>query len=188
MNTVRNKIILVGLGLLIAGCSEDADRPRVAPGSTISLPRVTADQAGQAVQKTLRRCGYTLDPARSGPVTFVTRPVEYTARETVAAVADLVAQSKYTFRKTAFVRLAAVESHCTAVSVRVDVQRRDTAPMAAFANQRSGDDRPNTVNPGQSAGVSRERAEVWTSVKRDYEEEQKILDEIKKELRPAPAK
>ena len=188
MNTVRNIIVLAGLGLIVTGCSEDTGRTRVLPGSTITLPRVSPDRTAEAVQRALRSCGYNFDPARSGPLTLVTLPQEYTAKETVAAVADLVAPSNYTFRKTAVVRVGAADPNNTSVSVRVDVQRRDTAPVAAFANQRSGDDRPASVDPGQFAAVSRDRAEVWTNVKRDYEEEQKILDQIKIDLPPAPAK
>ena len=137
-----------------------------------------------AAEKVLRRHCYEIASVSLARSMIVTVPLEYTAKETVASVSDVFVPSNHTFRKTATVRVDPSAPNGSTVSVRVDVQRRDTKAMQAFAYQRQAEDRPNNTPAYASAGASREKNEVWTDVRREYSEEEMILNEIKAAGRP----
>lgn len=179
----RRWIVLV---LMVAGCSQEATRPGGSPGTTATIDNVSVDAVLPAAEKALRRHCYEIAAVNYARSTVVTVPLEYTAQETVASVSDVFAPSRHTFRKTATVRVDPSAPNGAAVSVRVDVQRRDTKAMQAFAYQRQGDDRPNNT-PAFAAGANREQTEVWTDIRREYSEEQILLDDIRAALCPPAA-
>jgi hypothetical protein len=73
------------------------------------------------------------------------------------------------------------------VDVRVAVERRDTSAARAFAVQRQRSDLPVST-PIDEASPSRERSEFWTFVRRDYPEEQQLINDIRALLIPSTSK
>ncbi len=176
---MRNlKLCVVGLAAFLVGCSQDYARPGALPGSTVPVRGASVDSVFQTARKVLLQ-DYRLDLVNSEQNVLRTAPKEYTSKESVAAVGDVLVPSEHTYRRIVTVRVASDGANGVEVSVRADVQRRDTKAMEAFAYQRQSDDRPANVTNHPPAGASRDRTEVWTNVKRDYAEEQKILDAIK---------
>jgi hypothetical protein len=172
------KLGVVGLVVFLVGCSQDYSRPGALPGSSVPVRCTSLDSVFRTAEKVLIK-NYRLDLVDSQQYVLRTAPKEYTSKESVAAVADVLVPAEHTFRRIVTVRVTPDGATGASVSVRVDVQRRDTKAMEAFAYQRQADDRPASAQTYQPIGSNREKSEVWTNIKRDYTEEQKILDAIK---------
>lgn len=162
--------------ILMAGCSETLGPNRIPPGSTITFslpPDEVFRSAARVVEET-----YRIDSVDRDRGIIRAVPMEYTSKESIASMSDVLVQSNHTFRRVLTLQVRSISDNQVSVSARADLQRLDTTPIAAFANQRQGDDRPAEQ---RNAGVitDRERAEVWTSIRRDYAAEQEILDKIR---------
>jgi len=107
-----------------------------------------------------------------------TVPMEYSAKDTAASISEVVVPSNNIYRRLVTVAVRPAEGGAM-VSARVDVQRRDTTPIRSFAYLRQGDDRPANQPEYATSTLSGEKNEVWTLVKRDYQEEQSILSNVR---------
>ncbi len=189
MRLVRTNMWVLACVLMLAGCAQEADRKSVLTGSSITLNTITPDAAFKAAESVICKT-YRInscDPIRHQ---IITVPLEYTARDSSGAVGDVLIPSNRTFRNIVSLRVSPAGNCGSMISVRVDVQRRDTVAAQSFAYLRQNDDRPASTSALQQTGASenREKRDVWTDVRRDYKEEQYLLDAIKTCLVPKTAK
>lgn len=168
---------LFGL-ILIGGCSEAVGPNKILPGSTLNLACVDEEEVFRAATKVIAQ-NYRVESLDRERGVIRAVPMEYSSKESVASISDVLVQSNHTFRRVVTVQVRPMADNQVFVSARADVQRHDTAPIAAFANQRQGDDRPAEQRNGSAVIGDRERSEVWTSVRRDYAAEQEVLDQIR---------
>jgi hypothetical protein len=167
--------VLLGI-IFVGGCSQALGPNEVLPGSTATFSQSDED-VFQAAEKVIAE-DYRIDSIDREREIIQAVPMEYRSKESVASISDVLVQSHHTFRRVVTLQVRPAEENLVAVSVRADVQRLDTAPMAAFASQRQGDDRPSAQSMNEDVGDNRARSEVWTSIKRDYAAEQDVLGKI----------
>jgi len=179
------RIFVFGLMVFLTGCAEEMKKDTVPQGSTLTLNAVAPDIAFNAAEKVVAET-YQIDSINCTRHQLVTLPLEYTARDNSGAIGDLLVPSNRTFRNTVSLAVTPTANNGSIVSVRVDVQRRDTTAAQSFAYLRENDDRPANSSAFQNTGYSDnyQRRDVWTSVRRDYNEEQFLLTAIKKCITP----
>ncbi len=165
---------LLGLGL---GCAQEIEPGKPQPGSTITLNKVSVECAFSAAENTVGK-SYRIASANPHSHIIRTVPMEYSAKDTAASISEVVVPSNNIYRRLVTVAVRPAEGGAM-VSARVDVQRRDTTPIRSFAYLRQGDDRPANQPEYATSTLSGEKNEVWTLVKRDYQEEQSILSNVR---------
>jgi len=174
------RIVLAGLVLVlihVIGCSQ-AERAPHLTGSSQRLPGVSLDQAFDAALQALRG-PYQIDQIDRSDYMIRTVPVEFNRREATAQLSGQLLPGNNAFRKIVSVAVAPSLTRQTVVTVRVEIQRYDTNVVNAFAYQRQSSDLPADQSAQDVGPIPRERRQVWTVVRRDAAEEQKILGDIK---------
>jgi len=181
MSDTPKKLIVVGL-LVLLGCSPGLTRRRL-PSSSARFAGTSLDQAFQAATKAITG-PYKIESIDRHNYVLRTAPLQYVASENTGMLADQLVPSKHTFRKIATVRVHPSVTGRTIVSVRVEVERRDTQVVQAFAYQQRSSDVPADEPVSQASPAGTERREVWTFIRRDQAEEQKLLQSIRALLKP----
>ncbi len=177
----KKLISLCGLSLvLFAGCSMDSDRD-FAPGSVASFGKIPPDALFAASKRALKEY-YRIDSVDKRKLIVRSVPEEYVSEAAEGTLADTLGKSKHTLRKIAAVRVRESEKGISSAVVRVYIQRRDTESIRAFAYQREAEDRPSEQSMEKISERGTKRAEVWSTIGRDYAQERKILDSIKEIL------
>jgi hypothetical protein len=164
-------VVLVGLG----GCSRAISPGGIPAGSTLTLSGLSTECVFCAAQSAVTR-NYRLDVVDSDRGIIKTLPQEYQSLEAPASMVDVVVPSQRTFRRIVTIQVRPMGERSTSVAVRVDLERRDTIPMEAFAYQRQADDRPDQRYKNTATALDKEKREVWTSVRRDTQTERDLLN------------
>lgn len=106
---------------------------------------------------------------------------EYTEYGQTETIADILGSSQRGFRRLVYAKVEGKNSG-SIITIQVLIQRNDTADITAFSYQREPDDRPANISQKNTIiDYKDRRREKWTTVKRDYREEKKLIETIQKE-------
>ncbi len=171
---------------VIVGCSQDiATGSSAMPGSNAYFDKISVQQAFETAKKALSQY-YKIDSVDKQRLVIVSRPEEYASKKSESSLADTVSPvigpSRKAYRRVATVKVRQSASGRIIVTVRVEIQRRDTETMRTFAYQRQAEDRPSEIPVEQTAVRTGSAYDVWTTVKRDYNQERAILKTLRELL------
>jgi hypothetical protein len=169
---------MIGLAaMFLGGCSRAILPGDVPPGSTITLNHICPGPVFAAAESAVSQ-NYRIATIDRDRGIIKTLPQEYEGTDSSITLSDVIVPTKQTFRRIVLIQVRGEGEESTVISVRVDIQRRDTTSMEAFAYQRQADDRPSAQYTN-TAVENQEKREVWNTVRRDYQTEQELLSMIK---------
>lgn len=182
----RTKTGWAALLLIAAGCSmQDGSSTTPAlerAGGDFSgrrLPQVDPAEVRAAAERVFRS-DFRVDPALSSEDTWVSRPAEVD-HPRGERLRDVLSVTPSRHRQIAELRLIP-DGDGVLLRCRIRTQRQDTAERTAFARE-TGDDRPANM-PIERPETSSRRQEEWTTVGRDRQGEQNILNAIQQAFAP----
>ncbi len=182
-------LLVVSIGVVfvcLSGCSQDIQSSRSAmPGSNAYFKGVTVDEVFSAAKRAISQY-YKIGSVDNQRMIIVSRPEEYRGNKSESSLSDTVSPvigpSHKSYRSVATIKVRRSATGEVVATVRVEVQRRDTEAVRAFAYQREAEDRPSEVPIEQTTVRTGPRYEVWTTVRRDYNMERAILKVLKELL------
>ncbi|NLX05571.1 MAG: hypothetical protein GXY33_10545 [Phycisphaerae bacterium] len=174
----RTAALLALLLLITAGCAEQQTPVPRERGSLAVFETAGPDEVFTAAERAIRG-PYDLAEVDRTTQFLRTVPQEFRGREGQERIGDRILPGENLYRKVVTIHVDQTGTGQTVASVRVEVQRFDTPAVRAFAYQRERTDYPAEQSALRDATVDAEQRNVWTTVTRDRQEEERILQEIR---------
>ena len=171
------------VALALAGCAREMSMT----GQTARvIESASPSQVLTAAVSLLRQEFGRVKPG-PGPDALVTEPVEYDTSRESGTARDLY-RGRSTMRRTAQFSVAP-DGDRTVARLRIDIERQDAGRAAGAQPAAAGyaDSSPRTPIERDAATTARQNA-VWTFVRRDYQMERQLLDDLQNKFAlPLPA-
>jgi hypothetical protein len=179
---------MAGIGLLcitLTGCDNLAPGPtrsvgdRPADSLSTLLPGTSVASVRAAATQVLKE-HFRIDTENSTAVVLRSQPADTTAHADNETPRMNEVLSGRSGRRRQVAEIVLVERGAdVVVRCRVQVQRRETPERAAFAPQRSGEDRPAEMTAAERGAITETRTrDEWVNVGRDRQLERTMLDQI----------
>jgi hypothetical protein len=185
-NAATLSSLVLALGALV-GCANEsrAILPLEARGTQSRLINDTeADPVLRAAEVILRREFGRLQVS-AGQRRIVTEPQTYFSNRESGTARDLYGASTRMRRLATF--SVAPRDTGAQVRLRIDIEREDTDRREAFRMEDSRlSDAPSYSPIERDAATSARQNTVWTFVKRDFQLERRLLDELGQQFAPLP--
>lgn len=169
----RNLIFLVAAALTCAGCSES---PPIVNYQTRVIGPIAPDEVFDAAVPIMRREFGRATPDKR-QLTITVPAAEYVSARDTGSARDLLGMGS-TLRRYATLRIRKSGENAIA-DVRVDIERKDAGRRAAGPEPSRLSDAPSQTPIERDAATTETQNTVWTKVRRDYELERTLLDELR---------
>lgn len=169
---------------LLAGCSQQDGlfgSEALGPATWANLEKTGSGEAFAAAQRAVQQ-EYNIESRDPENSKLLAISSLYLSRASAGTLREGLTNPKDTLRRVVHLQISRDRLGRTVVRVRVEVQRRDTGQMRAFAYQRRRSDLPAVTPIEQESPAGADKTTVWTTIRRDRPSEQQIIEIIKTQL------
>ena len=169
---------------LLVGCSQREGlfgSEALGPATWANLEKISSAKAFAASQQAVQQ-EYRIESRDPENLKLLAISPLYSGRASAGTLREGLTNPKDTLRRMVQLQISRDRLGRSVLRVRVEVQRRDTGQMRAFAYQRQRSDLPAVTPIEQESPAGAEKTTVWTTIRRDRPSEQQIIEIIKTQL------